>query len=578
MQATAYQRGMNELRRVRARSRLLYWSVAVFSFFANLLLLTGPLYMLLIYDRVLSAGAVETLVALSLLAAFLYLIMGILDVSRQLLLGRIANRFQSDIERRVFDAMLRKSAVTPDEASRNALSHLEAIKQMLCAPALIAAMDLPWTPLFFGAIFIFHPLMGLAAVSGALIILLLALTHQLFTKSRQRDATSGIQSADDFAQHARAEAETVQALGMSSGAFAFWHDRHRDALRLQTVLFDVGSFFAGVSKTLKFSLQSGMLGLGAWLVLQDQLTAGGMIASALLLARALAPIETLLVQWPLLQQGLMGWRALAHLLGEVAPPAENKIVPQPAGKLKVRGLTVTPPGQRTAVLKAITFTVDPGHAVGVIGPSGAGKSSLARALSGVWPPAIGSILLDSAALQQYSADHLGRHIGYLPQRVALFDGTIAQNIARLDPDYDQSEIVAAAKASAVHEFILGLPLGYETPCRMGQSSLSAGQLQRIGLARALYGKPSLVVLDEPNSNLDNEGSHALNTAIRGLKERGAAVVVMTHRPAAIKECDYLLMLEAGTVKSFGPREDVLNAVVKNAALIQRASPRLRHVV
>ena len=362
----------------------------------------------------------------------------------------------------------------------------------------------------------------------------------------------------------------VQAMGMRDAAFGRWQMARGAALTSQLRATDVGGTFTSLTKTLRLFLQSAMLGLGAYLVLQNQMTAGAMIAGSILLGRALAPVELPLNQWPGVQRGRAGWDKLAELLGAVSVEPEHTELPQPAAKLVAKGLTVVPPGDKQAALKSVNFVVEPGQAVGVIGPSGAGISTLARTLTGVWPPAGGSIRLDSAALEHYGTETLGRHIGYLPQRVQLFDGTIAENIARLSLAPDDAKVVAAAQKAAAHEMILELPNGYDTRIATGQVRLSGGQMQRIGLARALYDDPVIVVLDEPNSNLDNVGSQALNQAIRQMKKEGRSVLIMAHRPNAIQECDTLLVLDGGMRMAYGPKDEVLAGMVKHAREIQAA--------
>jgi ATP-binding cassette subfamily C protein len=315
-----------------------------------------------------------------------------------------------------------------------------------------------------------------------------------------------------------------------------------------------------------------MLGLGAFLVLEGWATAGVMIASSILLGRALSPIEMIVGQWAVVQRGREGWRNLSVLLGEVPEEQKRTALPRPKGRLELEQVTVIPPGEQQATLRMVSFRVEPGQAVGVIGTSGAGKSTLARAITGTWRVAGGKIRLDGAALDQYDPDVLGRYVGYLPQRVALFDGTIKENIARLSPTPDDAEVVRAAQAAAAHDMILRLPDGYDTRVTANGGRLSGGQIQRIGLARALYGDPVVVVLDEPNSNLDNDGSLALNAAIKSLKERGAAILIMAHRPAAIQECDMLLMIENGTRRAFGPKEEILREMVANHRQIAAQGP------
>ncbi|MEH6737877.1 MAG: type I secretion system permease/ATPase [Sulfitobacter sp.] len=570
MQTDAIKRGREELRQIRKRSRSLYWTVGLFSAFANLLMLTGPLYMLQVYDRVLGSGSQETLVALSLLVVFLYAVMGILDYTRGRIMARVGARFQDDLDRRVFDAVVRKSAVAPDAKTNGSLTDLESVQRMIISPVLMAAFDLPWTPIFFAGIFVFHAYLGYMALIGGAVLIVIAIANQFLSRGAQARAGLAGQHASSMADQIRTEAEMVQAMGMREAAFNRWQKARTEALQGQVRAADVGGTFSSMTKTIRLFLQSAMLGMGAYLVLQNQLTPGAMIAGSILLGRALAPVEMMLNQWPIVQRGMTGWSNLVELLGTVAVEGPRTELPKPKASLIAKNLTVVPPGEKQASLKSISFKVEPGQAVGVIGPSGAGKTTLARTLTGVWRPAGGSIRLDGAALEHYGTETLGGHIGYLPQSVSLFDGTIAQNIARLAEAPDDTKVVAAAKMAAAHEMILELPDGYDTVIRSGQVRLSGGQMQRIGLARALYDEPVLLVLDEPNSNLDNTGSQALNHAIRAMKASGRSVLIMAHRPAAIQECDTLLVLDAGVRMAFGPKDEVLKGMVKNHQEIQKA--------
>lgn len=570
MQTDVINRGRDELRQVRKRSRSLYWTVGLFSAFANLLMLTGPLYMLQVYDRVLGSGSQETLVALSLLVVFAYSVMGVLDYTRGRIVARVGARFQDDLDRRVFDAVVRKSAVVPDAKTNGNLADLEAVQRMITSPVLMAAFDLPWTPIFFAGIFVFHVYLGYLALIGGAVLVVIAIANQYLSRGAQGRAAVAGQQATSMADQIRTEAEMVQAMGMREAAFTRWQKARSVALEGQVRATDVGGTFTSMTKTIRLFLQSAMLGMGAYLVLQNELTPGAMIAGSILLGRALAPVEMGLNQWPVVQRGMTGWANIAELLGVVQPEAQRTELPKPRAILVAKNLTVVPPGEKQASLKSISFKVEPGQAVGIIGPSGAGKSTLARTLTGVWRPAGGSVRLDGAALEHYGTEVLGRHIGYLPQRVSLFDGTIAQNIARLADAPDDAKVVAAAKMAAAHEMILELPNGYDTVIQAGQVRLSGGQMQRIGLARALYDAPVILVLDEPNSNLDNVGSEALNRAIRGMKETGRSVLIMAHRPAAIQECDMLMVLDGGMRMAFGPKDEVLKGMVKNHKEIQQS--------
>jgi ATP-binding cassette subfamily C protein len=438
---------------------------------------------------------------------------------------------------------------------------------------LLALFDAPWAPLFVAAIFVFHPWLGGLAIFGGLVIVGLSWLNQHGTEAPLKGANLATLAADRQAENLKSDSELIQALGMSGAAFARLKLGRDRALEAGLAASDLSGRYAVAIRTFRLFLQSAMLGLAAWLVLRQELSAGAMIAASILMGRALQPVEQAVGQWPVVTRARQARDRLSGLLAQTPPPPPRTELPRPKAVLDVQGLTVVPPGAATPVLRGLTFQLPPGQALGVIGPSGSGKSSLARALTAVWRPAAGRIRLDGATLDQYDPDTLGGYIGYLPQRVTLFDGTIADNIARLQSEADPAQIIAAAKAAAAHEMILRLPDGYDTQVASIGSRLSGGQVQRIGLARALYGDPVLLILDEPNSNLDNDGSHALNQAIRTAKAGGASVLIMAHRPAAIQECDMLLVLNEGAVAAFGPRDAVLRETVRNATeLVRSAAP------
>ena len=562
--------GLAELKNARRNSRGLFWAVGLFSVFVNVLMLTGPLYMLQVYDRVLGSRSEETLLALSILVAFLFIIMGLLDYARGRILARIGARFQSELDGRVFSAVLRASARGYGAAITNsALRDLEAVQRLLSSPVLSAVFDIPWTPVFIAAIFLFHPWLGYLALFGGTFLILITILNQMVTRKPVLESAATTHFADQMAEQLRSESELVQSLGMRGAVFHRWEQAREKALAASIHASDSGGGFSVLTKTFRMFLQSAMLGLGAYLVLQDQLTAGAMIAASILMGRALAPIEQAVGQWGLVQRASKGWENLTVLLSEVPVEQPRTVLPKPRAKLVAEQVTVVPPGQQQASLRMVSFALHPGQAMGVIGPSGSGKSTLARAITGVWRAAGGKIRLDGASLDQYDPDVLGQHIGYLPQRVQLFDGTIAENIARLALQPDDAAVVKAAQKAAAHDMILAFPDGYETRVSANGGRLSGGQLQRIGLARAMYGDPVILVLDEPNSNLDNEGSQALNAAIKQMKADGGAVMIMAHRPAAIQECDLLMVLEGGARKAFGPKDDILRDMVKNHEQIRR---------
>jgi len=564
------RQGQHELASVRRRSRGLFWATGVFSVCVNLLMLTGPLFMLQVYDRVLGSGSEATLVALFVIVAFLYLMMGLLDGIRGRVLSRIAARFQSDLETRVFHAAMLRAARRPrDKSQSRAMDNLAALRRFFGSPALSAFYDLPFTPVFLLGIGLFHPYLGMLAVGGGAVLVSLALVHRAIAKPAQGAALQAETEAAQMASRMTTAAEALQALGMQEAAYRRWMRARGAALSRSVTSEDTTHGFTAASRALRLFLQSAMLALGAWLVLQKDVSSGAMIASSILLGRALQPIDVLIGQWNLVQHAQRAWVDLSELLGAYPPLPVRTELPRPKAALTVQNLTIVPPGQTQASLRSISFDLLPGEALGVIGPSGAGKSTLARALTGVWPPNTGTLRLDGAKLSHYAPEVLGSYIGYLPQQVQLFDGTIAENIAKLALSPDAEAVVLAAKKADAHNLILSLPEGYDTQVASAGGLLSGGQLQRIGLARAFYGNPVIVILDEPNSNLDNDGSLALNAAIRRHKAEGGAVLIMAHRPSAIQECEKLLVLDGGLRRAFGPRDAVLTEMVKNSKDILR---------
>ncbi len=562
--ADAATLGSAELVAVRRRGRMTYWAVGVFSFFVNALMLTGPLYMMNVYDRVLGSRSLETLIALSVLVAYLYAMMGLLDLVRGRIMGRLAARFQAALDERVFSASIR--GMTLGRVQRQAMSavrDLEVVQKFIASPATMALFDLPFAPLFFFGIFIFHPLLGYLALGGAAVLIVLAIANQTASRRPLEEMNRTTVQAEIQGNQIRQEAELILSLGMRGAAFLRWQNARAASLEAGLAASETGGGFTAVIKAVRLFLQSAMLGLGAYLVLLGQMSPGAMIAGSILLGRALAPIEMIVGQAALFQRAREGWTSLCTLLGEIAPGQGRTALPAPKGRLDLEQVTVTMPGEQAATLRMISFSVEPGQAVGVIGSSGSGKSTLAKALTGFLVPIAGKVRLDGAALDQYEPDVLGKYIGYLPQRVALFDGTIKDNIARLSAEPDDAAVVLAAKRAGAHDMILKLPDGYDTRVTANGGRLSGGQIQRIGLARAMYGDPVMLVLDEPNSNLDNDGSAALNGAIKAFKEAGRIVLIMAHRPAAIQECDMLLVIENGTRRAYGPKDQVLKDMVRN---------------
>lgn len=565
--------GHDELRAVMKRSRGLFWAVGLFSAFVNLLMLTGPLYMLQVYDRVLGSRSEATLIALTVLMGFFFAMMGLLDFTRGRVLARIGAKFQVSLDKRVFRAVLRYDSMLNRKSanSNNGLKELEAVRRLLSSPVFSSLFDLPFTPVFLAGIMLFHPYLGALALVGGGVLIIIAILNQITTSAPMRHANKATMESDLVAEQLRSEAEMVRALGMSEAAYRRWFEERNAALQDSVTSVDRSGAFSSVSKTFRMFLQSAVLGLGAYLVLQGEVSPGVMIAASILLGRALAPVDMLINQWALVQSARRGWRTLSLLLTEVRPEEPRTQLPRPKANLTAENLTVVPPGSHQAALRMVNFDLAPGEAMGVIGPSGAGKSTLGRALTGVWQPAGGRIRLDGAALDQYDDETLGQYIGFLPQRVRLFDGTIAENIAGLALQPDDAKVVAAAKKAAAHDLIIRLPDGYDTRVKGAGGLLSGGQLQRIGLARALYHDPVVLVLDEPNANLDNEGTEALNQSVRAVKQGGGAVLIMAHRPSAIQECEKLLVLDDGMPRAFGPRDEVLRKTVQNAQQISESN-------
>ncbi|HMQ93765.1 MAG TPA: type I secretion system permease/ATPase [Amaricoccus sp.] len=546
----------------------LFWTVAIFSVFVNLLMLTGSIYMLQIYDRVLPSRSEETLLALTLLIAALFALMGVLDYARGRISARIGAVAQTRLDGRVFRATLRRSVLS-SERSRPAtgLKDLESVQRLMASPVLFAVFDMPWAPVFIALIYSFHPWLGHLSLIGGAILVVITLLNQWLTRKPEAEANAAMMDGDGFAETIRQQGDMIQALGMRGAVQARWQTLRNRALAAQLTSTDRVSQFSTLSKTFRFFLQSAVLGLGAYLVLQGEMSAGMMIAASILLGRALAPVEQAIGGWPLVQRARRGWAQLKTLLEQTPDLATPTALPRPRAFVDVKEITVFPPEQQKATLRMLSFHVSPGQALGVIGPSASGKSTLARVLTGIWRPASGSVRLDGATLDQYEPDILGSYIGYLPQDVVLFDGTVAENIGRLLPNPDPAEVVTAARKAGAHEMILNLPQGYDTSVSAGGARLSGGQKQRIGLARAFYGNPQVLVLDEPNSNLDAAGQDALNEAIRLAKADGKLVIIMAHRPAGIAECDTILILDGGIAKAFGPRDEVLKAHVRNYAQV-----------
>ncbi|RVK40726.1 type I secretion system permease/ATPase [Sinorhizobium meliloti] len=543
--------------------RAAFIGVGVASALVNLLYLTGSFFMLEVYDRILPSRSIPSLIALSLLALLLYAFQGAFELIRGRMLVRIAGALDESLNGRIYRAIVKAPLKLRMQGDGlQALRDFDQVRSFLSGVGPAALFDLPWLPFYIAICFLFHPVIGWIAIIGGLILTLLTYLTNRGTQAPAKKAFEAGGLRNVFAQASQRNAEVVHAMGMSARLTALWERRNTEFRDENRRTSDIGNGYGALSKVFRMALQSGVLAAGAVLVIRGEASPGIIIAGSILTARALAPVELAIGNWRGLVAARQSWQRLKELL-KALPEADAPLqLPDPHERLTVEGLASGPPSAQRLVVSDVNFTVRAGGAVGVIGPSASGKSSLARAILGIWPAYRGSVRLDGAALDQWDSDALGKHVGYLPQDVELFAGTIAQNICRFAEDATSEAIVAAAKAARVNDLILRLPNGYDTEIGDGGMTLSAGQRQRVALARALYGDPFLVVLDEPNSNLDAEGEQALSEAIMSVRSRGGIVIVVAHRPSALASVDLVLMMNEGRMQAFGPKEQVLGQVLR----------------
>jgi len=557
--------------RLLSSSRGALVAVALLSGLINILYLSGSLYMMEVYDRVLPSRSIPTLVGLSLIIAVLYGFQGFFDMVRGRIFARLGAALDEDLSLRLFGiqvvAPLRRKGKGKGKGEgefegRDPVRDLDQVRAFLAGGGPSALFDLPWMPLYLVVCFAFHPLIGWVTVGGACVLVAITVATDVLTRKASKAAIGAASRRNGIGEGARRNAEVVQAMGMAGRIGLLWGDANARYLAHQQRASDVSGGLGACSKVLRMLLQSAVLGVGAYLVIDGQATGGIMIASSILVSRALAPVELSIANWKGFVAASQGWGRIRKLLAEDPQAGEPLGLPAPVASLSVESAGTGAPGAQRFAVQDVAFMLEAGMGLGVIGPSASGKSSLARMLVGVWPTWRGKIRLDGAALEQWMDEDRGAHIGYLPQDVELFAGTVAQNIARFHHNPAPETVIAAARAADVHDMILRLPDGYETQVGEGGAALSGGQRQRIGLARALYGNPFLVVLDEPNSNLDNEGEHALTRAILGVRSRGGIAVVVAHRPSALAGLDHLLVMEEGRVSSFGPKDEVIGKVIR----------------
>ncbi|NWE70269.1 type I secretion system permease/ATPase [Pseudomonas gingeri] len=544
-------------------------SVGCFTALINLLMLVPSIYMLQVYDRVLTSQNETTLVMLTLMVVGFFAFIGLLETIRSFIVIRIGSALERRFNLRVYQAAFERNLFRGEGHAGQALGDLTHIRQFLTGPALFAFFDAPWFPIYLLVIFLFNPWLGVFASVGALLLIALACLNESLTKKPLGEASGYSQKSSQLATSHLYNAETIQAMGMLGALRKRWFQIHSRFLARQNQASDTGAIVASLSKSLRLCLQSLVLGLGALLVIKGDMSAGMMIAGSILMGRVLSPIDQLIAVWKQWSAAKLAYRRLDDLLREFPEGASPMSLPEPRGQVAFEQVSAGPPGRRGATLHQVSFRLEAGEVLGVLGSSGSGKSTLVRVLVGVWPTLGGVVRLDGADIHRWDRNELGPHIGYLPQSIELFSGTVAENIARFS-DADPQKVVAAAVQAGVHDLILRLPQGYDTVLGDDGSGLSGGQKQRVALARALYGGPRLVVLDEPNSNLDAVGEAALTAAIAQLKAQGSSVILVTHRSTSLVQADKLLVLNEGRMQAFGPGAEVLKAL---SATAQAATPQ-----
>jgi ATP-binding cassette subfamily C exporter for protease/lipase len=549
----------NEIEQVLAKFKSTFLTVGAFSAISNMLMLVPSIYMLQVYDRVLPSRNETTLLMLTLMMLGAYLFMSLLELVRSFVLVRVGARFDMEMNKRVYTAAFEQNLKSSGGNAGQALTDLTNIRQFLTGNALFAFFDAPWFPIYLVVIFLFEPSLGVFALCGTAVLVVLAYVNERVSHKPLAEASATAIASTNLATNNLRNAEVIESMGMLPNMMGRWLKLHGRFLKLQADASEKAGKVAAVTKFVQVSLQSLVLGYGALLAVEGKITSGMMIAASILVGRALQPVQQVIGVWKSYSNTRSAYERLTKLLADNPERPAGMPLPKPLGALAVEGVTAAPPGAKVPVLKGLSFSLAAGDVLGVIGPSGSGKSTLARLLVGVWPAAMGKVRLDGADIFQWNKGELGPHIGYLPQDIELFGGTVNENIGRfgaIDPEL----VVQAAKRAGVHEMVLHLPNGYDTVLGDGGVGLSGGQRQRLGLARALYGDPSVIVLDEPNSNLDDVGEQALVQAINDLRQRGKTIVLITHRTSVISVTGKLLLLRDGVAAAFGPTREVLAAL------------------
>lgn len=566
----------SEFAEVFFRLRHTFYSLAGFSGVINVLMLAPAIYMLQVYDRALVSSNVTTLLMLTLLMIGLYTLMAILEVVRTRVLIRVGNRLDMALNHRVFTAAFERNLHRTGGNPAQALQDLAQVRQFLTGNGLFAFFDAPWTPIYLFVAYLIHPLLGMVILCGSLILLALTWLTEIATKKPLNEANQAAQISGTFANNNLRNAEVIEAMGMLPAITRRWFGSHLRILEMQTLASDRAAYISGLARFVRITLQSLILGTGALLAIEGSITPGMMIASSILSGRALAPVEQLIGSWKQLLTSRRAWARLKQLLQDFPPRADAMKLQRPLGMLSVEHLHAGAPGMSQSILRGPHFNLSPGESLGIIGPSASGKSTLARLLVGIWPAQSGKVRLDGVDVYLWNKEELGPWVGYLPQDVELFEGTIADNIARFGA-VDSDAVIVAAKRAGVHDMILRFAHGYDTPLDVDGNPLSGGQRQRIGLARALYGEPSIIVLDEPNANLDDAGEKALIEVLEDLKSRGCTTVLISHRPSILGTVDKVLMLREGSTQLFGPRDEVFAALRQTSVLPTVGAPTLSAV-
>lgn len=564
------QNSTGELKKAIFKAKKSFIMVGFFSLFVNLLMLVPPLYMLQLYDRVLTSRSEETLIMLTVIVIVLFMTLGLLEIVRSKILVRIGNYMDSILSQRVFDSIFELAQKHPGKASSMALNDLTQIRQFMTGNGLFAFFDAPWIFIYIGVLFLFHPMFGYFAIFAAFFLVILTIINEYSTKDKLQEATQLNSSSNMFVNNNLKNAEVIHAMGMKDNVRNLWAEKHYGFLSSQSAASNSAGLWANISKSTRMLFQSLMLGLGGYLAIHSEVTSGMMIAGSIIMGRALAPLDLMISSWKGFSSARSAYSRVDALLSDFPKDKEYMKLPAPKGELVLEQVMVVPPNAKVPSLKGISMKIDKGDVVGIIGPSAAGKSSLARAILGLWPLANGKVRLDKADIAQWDKTDLGQYIGYLPQDIELFEGTISQNIARFG-EVDAKKVVEAAQKSGVHEMILRLPDGYDTKIGAGGVSLSGGQRQRVGLARAIYNDPVLVVLDEPNSNLDDLGELALVKAVQMLRAGGTTVIIITHRTNILKATNKLAMLKEGVLDLYGNTNEVLNHIAGKQQATQKPS-------